>query len=278
MSMHFDSRCRGLAPVGALLVGVCLLTPARAAVVEIADTHDYVMDTAHVLDPATRQRLENLLKELYEKTTDQIRVLTLETTGDEDIFTFSQRYYQRWGLGTKAKGNGALIVLAIKDRKVRIHVGYGLEGSLPDGWIGTLSRQAAQQYFRQGRYAEGLYEMTLATVNKVAADEGVKISGLPESKVMPRGQGTSGTCMLLVPFIILLLILWSSRRGRMHRSYWGGDVGRGIFWGSILSDVLRSGSSDSWGSGGGMGGGFGGGGGSFGGGGSSGGGGGGASW
>ncbi|MBI3840014.1 MAG: TPM domain-containing protein [Planctomycetia bacterium] len=248
--------------------------------VDIADTGAFVIDTAHVLDPATRERLQALLKELEQKTTDQIKVLTVETTGGEDIFSFAQRHYDHWKLGLKGKSNGALIVLALRDRKVRIHAGYGLEGSLPDSFDGTLSREIAQQYFRKGQYAEGLYEMTLSVVNKVAADEGVKISGLPQAKIMPRAgpQGFFPACMIFVPFLTLLFLIWVSRQRRLYRTYWGGNVGRGVFWGAILNDMLRSGSSGSWTSSGGSSGGFGGGGGSFGGGGSSGGGGGGASW
>jgi uncharacterized protein len=260
------------------LTALLLAHRAALAVIELPAPHSYVVDTAHVLDSVKRQRIENLLKELEQKSTDQIIVLTVPSTEGEDIFSFAQRQAMAWKLGQKDKKNGVLIVLAVKDHRIRIQTGYGLEGSLPDSWIGTLSREIAQQYFRKGQFAEGLYEMTLSVVNKVAADEGVKISGLPQAKIMPRAgpQGFFPGCLMALPmlFFFWLFLVFMSRRNAQHRTHWGGDIARGAFWGSVLSDVLRSGSSDSWGSGGG----FGGGGGSFGGGGSSGGGGGGASW
>jgi uncharacterized protein len=280
--MRCDPRYGGhglLCAIG--LAALLLVQRAAFALVELPAPRSYVMDTAHVLDSEKRERIERLLKELEQKTTDQIIVLTVPSTEGEDIFNFAQRQAMAWKLGQKGKNNGVLIVLAVKDHRVRIQTGYGLEGSLPDSWIGTLSREIAQQYFRKGQYAEGLYEMTLSVVNKVAADDGVKISDLPEAKIMPRAgaQGFFPVCMMILPFIFIVWIIWMSKRNTLHRTYWGGNVARGVFWGSVLNDMLRSGSSDSWGSGGGFGGGgFGGGGGSFGGGGSSGGGGGGASW
>jgi uncharacterized protein len=265
------------------LTALLLAHRAALAVIELPAPHSYVVDTAHVLDSVKRQRIENLLKELEQKTTDQIIVLTVPSTEGEDIFSFAQRQAMAWKLGQKDKKNGVLIVLAVKDHRIRIQTGYGLEGSLPDSWIGTLSREIAQQYFRKGQFAEGLYEMTLSVVNKVAADEGVKISGLPQAKIMPGREGFFPGCLMVLPilFFFWLFLVWMSRRHSLHRTYWGGNVASSVYWGSILNDILRSNSTDSWGSGGGFGGGgFGGGGGSFGGGGggSFGGGGGGASW
>jgi uncharacterized protein len=245
--------------------------PSTVVAVDIHDTGKYVIDDAGVIDPATRQKMEELLAKLQRATTDQIKVLTVKSLEGEDIFNFSQRHYESWKLGTKAKNNGALIVFALADHKVRVHTGYGLEGALPDQWIGTLSRRIAGQYFRAGRYSEGLYQLTVAVVRKVADDRGVKLEGLP---AQPAPRGVDGWQIFFFIIILLFLIWLAYRNNRTTSRYARGP--RSVPW--IIS-------TGNWGSGGSFGGGFGGGGGSFGGGGgsfggggSSGGGGGGASW
>jgi uncharacterized protein len=244
----------------------------------IQDPGTYVVDTAHVLKDDARQSLENLLAELDRATTAQVKVLTVPNLAGEDIFSFAQRQFQLWKLGRKDKNNGALIVLEVADRKVRIHTGYGLEGALPDSWIGSLSREIAADYFKQGKLSEGLYRLTVAVVNQIADDAGVKIAGAPNVRHVAPRDSRSG----MVAIAIIVMVIWfafvvlRSRRGGKRRgptNWWMGPGGFGGFGGF-------GGSSGGFG-GGSFGGSFGGGsfgGGSFGGGGSSGGGGGGASW
>lgn len=241
-------------------------SPLQAApkLITIADTGEYVIDDAHVIEPATKQNLEKLLGQLEKQTTDQVKVLTVPTTGEEDIFDFSQRHYRLWKLGTKAKSNGALIVVAVQDHKIRIHTGYGLEGALPDSWCGSLSRKVAEDYFREGKFSDGIKFLTTAVINKVADDANVKVVGAPDVRHV-EGQGATPVPPIVIWIFILLIfgaVIWMS----YHQGSGGGRSG--WYGGS------------GWGGGGfgGFGGGFGGGGGSFGGGGSSGGGGGGASW
>ena len=158
----------------------------------------------------------------------------------------------------------------LADRKVRIHTGYGLEGALPDSWIGSLSRKTAEQYFRQKKYSEGLYHLTAAVANKAADDAGVKLTGAPnERHVAPQNNASPAQNTATVIFILLVFafVMYRAYRQSGSSSGWfGGPGGFGGFGGGF--------------GGGGFGGGSfgGGGGGSFGGGGSSGGGGGGASW
>jgi uncharacterized protein len=255
--------------VAAMIVVVLFVSaerlPAAPALITVRDTGEFVIDDAKIVNADTKQNLEALLAKLQDKTTDQVKVLTVKTTGEEDIFDFAQRHYQLWKLGTKAKSNGALIVIAVQDHKVRIHTGYGLEGALPDSWCGSLSRKVAADYFREGNFSDGVKYLTIATINKVADDAGVKIEGAPDVRHV-EGQGNT-TVPPIVNWIIILLIfgaIWymsyrsrgsgGGRTGWFDGGGWGG-FGGGSFGGS-----------------------FGGGGGSFGGGGSSGGGGGGGSW
>ena len=162
----------------------------------IPDENTPVIDPAGVIDPATRQQLIEWLHELREKTHAQVKVLTVPSLHGEDIFAFTERHYDLWKLGDKEKEKGALIVLALKEHKVRIHTGRGLEGALPDSWCGTISRQAAKQYFSHGQYSQGLAQLVQAVASRVAADEGVKLTGVSDQPLQlgndcgrPRNDG-----------------------------------------------------------------------------------------
>ncbi|MFQ5792920.1 MAG: tetratricopeptide repeat protein [Acidobacteriota bacterium] len=166
-----------------LVVGFVFLVlwpTAASAEITIEDPGTFVVDTADIVDDTVQVRLEGWFRELEQRTTAQIKVLTIETTGGEDFFGFVQRHAEEWKLGQKAKDNGALIALALKERRVRIQTGYGLEGVLPDSWAGSISRYMARRYFAKGQYSEGLYWLAIAVTNKVADAENVQLSGIPD--------------------------------------------------------------------------------------------------
>ncbi len=259
------------------ILSVCCATLARAEVT-VRDPGTRVVDQAKIIEPAVRQRLEDYLAELERKTSAQIKVLTIRTADGEDIADFGQRHYELWKLGQKGKDNGALVVIDVNEHKIRIHTGYGLEGPLPDSWCGSLWRKVRDQYFKAGRYSDGINELTVALANKVADDAGVKLEGVPEIRHDPPDHDDITATLVLVVFaVIFLLLLFNSMRRQHHRRVWTGDLYDVWYWGRVLGDVgvsvLSSGSGSSGGSSG-----FGGGGGSFGGGGSSGGGGVSGSW
>ncbi len=245
------------------------------AEVTVQDPGSYVVDKANVINASEEQQLERWLRELEQKTTVQIKILTVPTVEGEEFFGFTQRHAELWKLGKKGKDNGALIALGLKERKVRLHTGYGLEGILPDSWAGSISRAVATQFFKQGKYSEGLFQMGLATVNKVAEASQVTLTGMPKVQHQARGGGRSGGLLGgLIPIIMFFAFASSMRRRRRHYRSWGMGGPMACF---LLGSAL-GGRHSSWGGGhsAGFGGGFGGG--SFGGGGDFGGGGGGASW
>lgn len=264
----------------AILVALALSSCAAPATAEVTipDPGTRIVDKANVIDVATRQKLTDHLAELEAKTGAQVKVLTIPNADGEDIVSFAQRQYELWKLGQKGKDNGALIILDIGDRKVRIHTGYGLEGALPDSFCGSLSRKVRDEFFKAGRYADGINEMTIAVANKVADDAGVKLDGVPPIRHQAdEGLDPMAAFILLLFLLVFVFVIYSSMRRQHHRRVWGTDLTDMWYWGRVLGDVGVSVLSSSGGSSS-SGGGFGGGGGSFGGGGSSGGGGGGASW
>ncbi len=265
-----------------VVFGLLAFDGAARAEVTIPDPGTFVVDRAGIFDAPTRHKLEGWLRDLEEKTTAQVKVLTVATTDGEPFFDFVQRHAELWKLGRAGQDNGVLIVVAVHDQKYQIQVGYGLEGVLPDQWCGSLGRKVFVPNFRQRNYARGLYHGTIAVANKIADGANVTLSGVPDirhrgRRVSPKGMACGG----LVPLVIIILLSSMSRRSRYRgRGRWGGGgMLQGVLLGSILSGALRGGGRSHWGGGfggGSFGGGFGGG--SFGGGGGFGGGGAGGGW
>lgn len=233
-----------------------------------------------MINQNVERQLIAVLADLERKTGAQMIALTINTTGGTPIEDYALRLAERWKLGQEGKDNGALAVIAVKDRKYWITVGYGVESVLPDGFVGTVGRKYFQPYFRQGDYSNGIYQGMLALVQQVAKAENVSISGAA-APVAPRAAGRRGSgrrpraglfgsCGIL-PFIVMIVVFSILRNRAGYRRRWGGCGGGGWLTWMLLGSMLGGGRRrhGGWGGGGFGGGGFGGGfgGGSFGGGG-----------
>jgi uncharacterized protein len=249
-----------------------------------AQPAEYVVDLAGILSASKEQQLNGSLRELEQKTGAQFIVLLVQTTNGEPIESFSLKTAERWQLGRRGKDDGLLLVIAIKDRKYRFEVAYGLEGLLPDGYVGRIGRDVMAPHFRSGNYNRGVSEAVLTVANRIAEDRGVTIGGLPKRPTTAgkqrSGGGASPVCAILAVllFVALLSGALSSRRRHYRSGSSGGSALPWLILGSLMSSHSRRSwggggwSGGGWGSSGGFGGGFGGGGGgSFGGGGASGG-------
>ncbi len=227
---HLPGRAVVMAALFLLASVVFLPCAAPAAAVTIPDSDtSMVIDRAQVLDAAAAQRIHVLLARLRELTTAEVKVLTVDSTGGEDIVTFAQRHYDQWKLGKRGKDNGALIALAVTDHHVRIHTGYGLEPVLPDSWCGTLSRSIAQNYFKAGDYGGGIERMAQAVAAEVAAAQGVTLDQGSAARFDPAAGSASGQPQggfpWLVIIIIIVAVILMARRSRSGNSPWGGSYG-----------------------------------------------------
>jgi len=195
-----------------------------------------VSDYAGVLSRAQASSLEGLLLDLERKTGAQVAVVILPSLEGGQIDDFANHLYERWGIGKKGKDNGALLLVALKDRKVRIEVGYGLEGILPDARAGRIADKAILPAFRQNRYAEGVIGGAYAVAQSIAEDAGVELTGVrPVARVASRGPRASPLLglLLLVIFIPLMirhpflaiLLLSGGRGGGFSGGGFGGGFG-----------------------------------------------------
>ncbi len=244
-----------------------------------------VVDNAGVIDADTRKKLESIFVNLKERADIEYAVVTVDTTGDQDIFDYSLAVARGWGIGSKeGDKNGFLLLVAIKDRKYFTQISDHLEGDLNDGLVGEIQRERLVPQFRKGDYSQGIYDTIQTYVATLAEKRGFNIEGIdqryayreapsaPETS-SPAGGLSSSCCTLLLILFVVAIILSSLRRGG------GGGCLNMLFLGSLLNSGGRGGwgGSSGW-SGGGFGGGGGGFGGGFGGGGSFGGGGAGGGW
>jgi uncharacterized protein len=244
-----------------------------------------IVDNAGVIDPATRKRLETIYINLKQRADIEFAVVTVPTTGDQDIFNYSLAVARGWGIGSKeGEKSGLLLVVAVNDRKYFTQVSDHLEGDLPDGLVGQIQRERLVPQFKRGDYSQGIYDTIQAYVATLAEKRGFSIEGIDQryayrgTRQEPGPFGAAGKspascCGLIIVVVIIILVLAAIKRGG------GGGCLNLLVLGSLFSGGRGGwgGSGSGW-SGGGFGGGGGGFGGGFGGGGSFGGGGAGGSW
>lgn len=213
----------------------------------------YVVDLAGIIQDEAEMRLNGYLQELEQKTTAQMVILTVTSLEGEPLEDFSIHVaHDVWRLGQAGKDNGVLLLVAAADRKYRLEIGYGLEGTLPDSRVGSIGRDYLVPYFRKGDYSSGITMASLAVISEIAADAGVQISGMPRPGTSPYAAGRgvrgkpsiAGVILSLLFFIgliylfirhprLLLFLFMMNMLGGGRRSGWsgGGGFGGGGFGG-----------------------------------------------
>jgi len=111
----------------------------------------YVTDKAGLLSPQTKMQLEGVLRQYEQKTSNQIVIVTFPSLEEESLGDFSIRLAEAWKVGQKGRDNGVIFLIFKEDRKMRIEVGYGLEGVLPDALAGQIIQQRVAPLFSPGR-------------------------------------------------------------------------------------------------------------------------------
>jgi uncharacterized protein len=244
----------------ALVLLILFVFPSPTmAVVTIPDPEPglYVLDQAGVMSNETKTMIINTSQELARQTKAQVAVVTLKTLDGQPITDVALGIGRKWQLGDKQLNNGVVILVVPTENKLRIEVGYGLEGALPDGKIGRLEDDYMLPAFKQNNYDLGLANGYKAVVAEVAKEYGVSISIQQGSKTVPVEAPANKkvpTWLTILGVIGLIFLIWLDNRFL-----------NGFLLGMLLGMLFRGGGR---GGGGGFGGGDSGGGGSFGGGGS----------
>jgi len=217
----------------ATLCLVLLLWGAPNAAQQFPEPRGLINDFAEVIPSDLEQKLVQVTGELLHKTAVPVVVVTMPEIGGEDYNEYANRLYAAWGIGKKGEDRGALIFVAVKERKIRIETGYGVEGLIPDGLAGEIRDQYIVPYLREDRYGEGLLAGTLAIARIIAKDAGVELSGNDMVQKAPPGRsGVAG--LLFTLFFFALLFFLAKRQGGllpflllMSMGRGGGYYGRG---------------------------------------------------
>jgi uncharacterized protein len=241
-----------------LLLVLIFLTPClvfgQLKVPELWGTR--VHDEAKVLSQGFAAQLEQILKQHEDSTSNQIAVLIVPSLEGEILEEYTLRVSEKWKLGQADKDNGALLFIAINDRKARIEVGQGLEGVLTDAICNQIIRNELAPYFRQDNY-EGGVGVTVAAMIKAIGGEYVADSH-PVQRRRTRGGSFMGTLIVLVIIIIVSSLRnrgnrgggWSSGAGWYGGGWSGGSGGGGWSGGGGFSGggggFSGGGSSGSW--------------------------------
>jgi len=209
---------------------------AASAKSAIPKSDGWVTDLGDFLTAEQERALEALMASYKAGSGNEIVLLTVPDLGGRSLENFALEVARSWGLGEKDRHNGALLLVARAERKVRIEVGRGLEGTLTDSIAGRIIRDVIAPEFRRGRIYDGLRE----GITAMHAAAGGDYAKIPK----PRGRRSGGSGgLVLFLFFIFVLFSWLRRGGG------GGGLLTGMFLGSMMSHSRHGTGTGGWGGG-----------------------------
>lgn len=168
----------------------------------------YVQDFAQLLSKGEKQELNQLGLQLENQTTAQVAILSVQTTGEKTIQEYANEAFRTYGIGSKQKNNGVLLVVAIKDRKIWLEVGYGLEGRIPDGKAGRILDEYALPYLQKDQPNKALTETYKVLVKEAYAEYGMEApEGIAAEKPVQQGKETDFPMWIVILVVAVLLFL-----------------------------------------------------------------------
>lgn len=244
-----------------MLMALMLLLPALVwaqSAPEFPELTGRVVDRADMLSPEVEARLSQMLEAHEQASTEQVVVVTLPNLQGYPIADYGYRLGRHWGIGQKGEDNGALLIVARDERKVRIEVGYGLEGRLTDAESAVIINRVITPAFRQGDFEAGIVNGAAAMIQVLGGKPMAASQSLQSDSVQKKPH--AGLVALFFIIMMTVVFLIGSRGGR------GGRGGAALLGAALVGGAMGGRGGGGFGSGG-----FGGGGGGFGGGGASGG-------
>lgn len=214
------------------------LSPAFTQQRKFPSPTGHVNDFANVITPQTKQKLETWLDNFEKMTGTQIAVVTVKSLEGRSVEDYSTDLYREWGIGAKSgehRDKGALLLIAIQDRKTRLEVGYGLEGDLPDGLAGEIIRRMRPE-LQKGQYSEAMTTGVRTLLDTLAEKWNVNIVGIEDRGYAYRPSaeaeiGPGALVCLLIGIVLLFLLIFSISKANRRRRGGGfrGDAGD-LWW------------------------------------------------
>lgn len=173
----------------------------------------YVNDFAHIISPQNKADLEKVLSGFEKQSSSEVAVVTVNSLGDETVETYAVKLFEEWGIGKKDKDNGVLLLVAPNERKVRIEVGYGLEGALTDAISNNIIQNIITPSFKAGDYDAGIKNGTNAILQVI------------KGEYVNTGNNTSGDNPYgALVYLFAFIFIWSIRIMARSKSWWLGGV------------------------------------------------------
>ena len=246
-----------------LLLAALLALPAAAQ--DLPPRPDGpVYDGANMIDAATKSQLDQKLRAYNKETGRAVIVATVPSLDGETVEGYAVKLYETWGIGGEETDEGALLLVAKEERKIRIEVGYGSTPTLTDAMSGRIIRDTITPAFKEGDFSAGIaagvdrmieaMDMDPATAKAIAEAEAAARADRKGERTAATFGGAAVWILLIFAF---MFIFGRGKKGRRRRRYGAGSaVGDVLLW-TAINSALNSGDGDGWGGGGG---GFGGGG------------------
>ncbi len=200
-----------------------LLNASVVQALEVPRLSGRVNDLGHILSGSTVQMLDQVLQQLEETDSTQVVVLTIPSLDGEDLESYSLKVAENWGIGQRSTDNGALLLVAVKERKLRIEVGKGLEGKLTDLVSGRIIRNEIVPQFRNGNFNQGVIDGVTAIVQVVKGEYSAQTTSANNSR---QNEGMSNAFVFLFFGIIVIGNIF--RKNKALAGTVGGVFGLGV--------------------------------------------------
>jgi len=182
----------------------------------------YVSDFAGIVSTTTKQQLESLLTQVESTNSAQIAVVTINSLKGDTVENYAVKLFEEWKIGQKGKDNGILLLVAKEDRKLRIEVGYGLEGTLTDAQSGMIIRNVITPRFKENNYDQGIKDGVLAITSVLGGEP------LVESKSTTSINADAFEGLAGIFFFGIVILQWFVSILARSKSWWLGGVIGGI--------------------------------------------------
>ena len=217
-----------------LAIGAHLLAPSELSAQDLPSPRGFVNDFAGLISAEDEAAMRGIITAVQEQTGAEIAVVTVESMEPyPTIEDFGIALAEEWGVGSAQDEAGAILILALEEREVRIEVGYGLEGAIPDGRAGALLDDYVVPDLSDGRYGAGLLNGVAAIAEVVADEYGVTLTGVePARRGSPAGGSTLDLGDLFYVVFLLLFVggrwfFWPLLFAGRRRGFYGGGFGSG---------------------------------------------------
>lgn len=190
-----------------------------------------INDFANVIDPPTEAALDQRLDQLEQQTSSEIAVATVVSLDGMSVEEYASRLFKEWGVGQAKQDNGVLVLVAPNEREMRVEVGYGLEGVLPDGLAGQVIREHFTPHFRDGDYSGGIRDGVSRVADIVQAHRVLTAEELAAFNAS--GSEGDAPAWIVIPFFGLFVTIGFGMLGVGLRSKTGFPVLFGSFFGGM---------------------------------------------